>query len=247
MRAGRRTRILLFALCAAACRPAAESARPPILLFAGAGTSPNDVAAVERILEGETLAYRTTSSAALNQLDDTQLRAYQLLIVPGGNFIDMAESLTPATTARVRDAVQHGVNFLGICAGAFLAGDGAQYYNSFNLTSGVRFGFYSAERRGVRKAMVSVRGATGAPIEHYWEDGPELTGWGAVVGTYPDSTPAVVQGALGDGWVILAGLHPEAPDSWRRGLESHSTARAANAYAGELVRAALSGRALPHF
>lgn len=202
---------------------------------------------MERILERDQLAYRTASSAELNRLDDVQLRAYRLLIVPGGNFIDMAASLTPATTARVRDAVQHGVNFLGICAGAFLAGDGAEYYHSFNLTSGVRFGFYSAERRGVRKAIVSVSGAAGAPIEHYWEDGPELSGWGAVIGKYPDGTPAVAQGALGDGWVILAGVHPEAPDDWRRGLESHATARQPNAVAGELVRAALNGTSLPHF
>ena len=30
-------------------------------------------------------------------------------IVPGGNFIDMSARLTPRTTARVRDAVQHGL------------------------------------------------------------------------------------------------------------------------------------------
>lgn len=246
-RAGRRTLILLFVVCSAACRPIAERAAPPILLFGGAGTSPNDVGAVERILEREKLAYRVSSSAELNRLTDAALRTYQLVIVPGGNFIDMAASLTPATTARVRDAVQNGVNFLGICAGAFLAGNGAEYYNSFNLTSGVRFGFYAAERQGVRKAIVVVTGTAGDPIEHYWEDGPELSGWGAVVGKYPDGTPAFAEGALGEGRVILAGVHPEAPDSWWRGMDAHTSANAANAYAGLLVRAALHGEALPHF
>jgi hypothetical protein len=50
------------------------------------------------------------------------------------------------------------------------------------------------------------------------EDGPQLTGWGSVVGRYPDGKPAIVEGRVGDGGAILSGVHPEAPDSWRRGL-----------------------------
>jgi sulfopyruvate decarboxylase TPP-binding subunit len=37
----------------------------------------------------------------------------------------------------------------GICARAFLAGK-STYYNGFNLTSGVRFGFYAAENHDLR-------------------------------------------------------------------------------------------------
>jgi len=55
-------------------------------------------------------------------------------------------------------------------------------------------------------------------IEHYWEEEPKFTGWGAVVGKYPDETPAIVEGTSGKGWVILCGLHPEAPESWRLGM-----------------------------
>jgi adenine phosphoribosyltransferase len=145
------------------------------------------------------------------------------------------------------DAVQAGVNYLGICAGAFLAGDGRGYYNSFDLASGVRFGFYAAENRGIRKAAVTVAGVNAPAIEHYWEDGPELTGWGAVVGKYPDGTPAVVEGTSGQGWVILAGVHPEAPETWRRGMTFATPASVANAYAGTLVQAALTRTWLPHY
>jgi glutamine amidotransferase-like uncharacterized protein len=66
----------------------------------------------------------------------SQLMTYRPVIVPGGDFIDMSASLRPQTTAGMHDAVQLGVNYLGICAGAFLAGDGRGYYNSFNLASG---------------------------------------------------------------------------------------------------------------
>jgi glutamine amidotransferase-like uncharacterized protein len=230
-----------------ACDPPAPVGRAPILLFVGNGTSPGDVAAVERVLDDGHLAYATATSAQLNRMSASQFTAYRLILVPGGNFIDMSASLTRRAAANVHDAVRGGVSYLGICAGAFLAGDGRGSYNSFDLTSGARFGFYGAERRGIRKAAVAIAGVDSPPIEHYWEDGPELTGWGAVVGKYPDGTPAVVEGTAGRGWVILAGIHPEAPEAWRRGMTFTSAASVANAYATTLVQAALSRTWLPHY
>jgi glutamine amidotransferase-like uncharacterized protein len=239
--------VVLLALVLTACGTGAPSSRAPILLFAGTGTSAGDVDAVARILDDNHLEYATATSPQMNRMSASRLMAYRLLIVPGGNFIDMSASLTPRTMATIHDAVQGGVSYLGICAGAFLAGDGRAYYNSLNLTSGVRFGFYAAENRGIRKAAVAVAGVNALPIEHYWEDGPELTGWGTVVGKYPDGTPAVVQGTSGRGWVILAGVHPEAPQAWRRGLSFKAPASVANAYAGTLIQAALTRTSLPHY
>lgn len=218
-----------------------------MLLFAGNGTSPNDVAAVERILKNNQLPYATVTSRQLNGMSTSQLMAYRLMIVPGGNFIDMSSSLTPRTTANIHDAVQAGLNYLGICAGAFIAGDGHGRYNGMNLTSGVRFEFYAAEARGIRKAVVAIAGADSQAIEHYWEDGPELTGWGAIVGKYPDGTPAIVEGQSGQGWVMLSGVHPEAPEAWRHEMVFTMPATVANAYAGRLVQAALHRTPLPHY
>lgn len=238
---------VLLSIGVAACESPARRNHAPILLFTGAGTSAGDVAAVERVLEHNHFEYATATSPELNRMSASQLTAYRLIIVPGGNFIDMSASLTPHTTARIHSAVQGGVNYLGICAGAFLAGDGRGYYNSFDLTSGARFGFYHAENRGIRKAIVAVAGVTGASIEHYWEDGPELSGWGTVVGKYPDGTPAIVEGTSGQGWLILVGVHPEAPETWRRGMTFTMPASVANAYAATLVQAALTRSSLPHY
>lgn len=236
---------LVAALAAAACAPPASKTAPPILLFGGAGTSANNVSAVENVLKDEHLEYATVNSRQLNGMSEAQLMAYQLLIVPGGNFIDMSESLTPNTTANVHNAVQGGLNYLGLCAGAFLAAHGT--YNSLNLTSGVRFGFYAAEARGIRKAAVMITDADTSALEQYWEDGPQLNGWGAVVGKYPDGTAAVVEGPSGQGWVILSGVHPEAPESWRRGLTFSTPANVDHAYAGKLIQAALHRTSLPHY
>jgi glutamine amidotransferase-like uncharacterized protein len=237
-----RTRSWILVAAAVSLGACGGRADAPILLFDGEGTSPNDVAALEAVLRRDGLAYATVSSSALNAMDEAQLLAHRLLIVPGGDFVAIGNGLTPRTAANVRGAVRHGLNYLGVCAGAFVAGSSP--YNGLNLTSGVRFGFYDAERRGVRKAVVPITGPGATTLDQYWEDGPQLAGWGAVVATYPDGTPAVVEGAVGRGWVVLTGIHPEAPASWRRGLTFRTPASVDNAYAATLVRAALRGRAV---
>jgi glutamine amidotransferase-like uncharacterized protein len=217
----------------------------PILLFDGIGTSPGDVAAIESILHDNHFDYTAVNSRDLNSLTVPQLRACRLLIVPGGNFIHIGSNLTPQTSANIRTAVEGGLNYLGICAGAFLAGHLPQ--NSFNLTSGVRFPFYSVVNRGIMKTSVPITFPSVPAMDHYWESGPELSGWGEILARYPDGTPAVAQGAVGKGWVLLSGIHPEAPASWRRGLTFRTPAAEDNAYALTLIRAALEANPLPHF
>jgi len=217
----------------------------PILLFSGAGTSPGDVSAVERVLRNNDLKYSTANSSRMNEMGEPELRQYRLLIVPGGNFIDIGKNLSSGATANIRSAVEKGLNYLGICAGGFFAG--VTGYNSLNLTFGVRFGFYSAENQGIRKAAVPIAAAGGSTLDQYWEDGPQFTGWGTVVAKYPDGTPAAVQGSFGSGWVILSGVHPEAPADWRRGIKFTTSVQADNDYAATLIKAALNGDRLSHY
>src|SRR6266700_5878659 len=240
---------VLSSLAVGGCKPSrrvslTSPAGAPILLFNGTGTSPNDVAAVEAVLNGNALGYATIDTPALEEIAPELLRARRLLIVPGGNFVVMGKSWTPAAAAKIRDAVTHGLGYMGICAGAFLAG--RSVFNGIDLTSGVKFGFYAAEDRGVRKAAVPIAGPGAPPMEQYWEDGPQLAGWGSVVAAYPDGTPAIVQGRSGRGWVVLSGVHPEAPESWRRGLDFRTSASVDHAYAATLIRAALDATPLPY-
>ncbi len=241
--------LLLISTALTACGHGTTSspAIAPVLLFTGTGTSANDAAAVETILSSSHLSYSTVNSSQLNGMAESQISAYRLLIVPGGNFVDMGNSLTAGTTANVRNAVKGGLNYLGLCAGGFLAGSLPAPYKSFDLTSGVQFSFYSAAKNGTRKTVVRITTAEGPALDHYWEDGPQLTGWGEVVGKYPDGTPAIVEGSVGKGWVILTGVHAEAPASWRRGMAFTSPVSADTAYARTLIVAALNAKKLSHY
>ena len=228
----------------AAAHPPPSSDAAVVLLFDGHGTSPGDVTALERILSESHVGYSTADSPRLEGMSESELSAYRLLLVPGGNFVEIGNGLTSNATTRLRNAIQHGLNYFGVCAGAFFGGNSP--YNGLNLTSGVRFGFYAAEARGIRKAAVPIAVAGAPTLEHYWEDGPQLTGWGDVVAKYPDGTPAIVEGTFGDGWVLLSGIHPEAPESWRRGLTFTTPASVDNAYAATLIDAAVNRKQLAH-
>jgi glutamine amidotransferase-like uncharacterized protein len=243
---------VLLVIGTTGCRTSGDRGSVPlnkgarILLFNGKGISPNDVAAIESILYNNQLTYSTVNSVQLNKMSEVEMRKYRLLIVPGGDFVEMGKSLTKGASMNIHNAVQKGLNYLGICAGGFLAGK-SEYYNGFDLTSGTKFGFYSAENQGMHKAALSIAGPGETALDQYWEDGPQFTGWGDVIGKYPDGTPALVEGASGKGWVILSGIHAEAPEYWRQGMIVNTPADKDNAYAATLIRAALNGISLPHY
>lgn len=226
--------------------PPAVPAAEPALLYNGTGASLTDVSAVESILDTAGIGYETADSAQLNALTEPQLAGYKLIIVPGGNSITIGESLTADTTSNIRGAVEdYGVHYLGICAGAFFGG--YSVYNGVNLTAGVSFNFYAAESQGVAEEPVEISFPNAAPLDMYWQDGPQLSGWGAVVGKFPDGTPAIVEGQSGNGFVVFTGVHPEAPASWWAGMTSTTPLAVDLAYAGTLVQAALDGTQLSHY
>lgn len=226
--------------------PLSAPTTPLILLFNGTGTSSTDVTAVETILTTNKLTYSTANSSQLEAMSVTQLKAYKLLIVPGGNSITIGDNLTSSATTNIHDAVVNdGLHYLGICAGGFFGG--YSIYNGLNLTSGVWFNFYEDYNDGISKEAVEISSPGAASLDQYWQDGPQFTGWGSIVGKYPDGTPAIVEGSSGKGWVILSGVHPEAPASWRSGMTFTTSVAVDNAYAGTLVLAALNGTSLPHY
>jgi glutamine amidotransferase-like uncharacterized protein len=233
----------IFLLLNENCKSSIKGA--PILLFNGTGTSTNDIEALKNILLVNHLNFVLANSAQLNDLDTTELRKYKLIIVPGGNFIDIGRSLTENTTSNIQKAVHQGLNYLGVCAGGFLAGDTRN--NSFNIAQGVQFKFYSAEDKGIRKTSVTIINADGSKLDNYWEDGPQFSGWGEIISKYPDGTPATVEASFGSGWVVLTGVHPEAPESWRKEFHFSTSIENSHDYAGRLIKAALGKITMPHF
>ena len=218
----------------------------PVLIFNGTGTSSSDVAAVEKVVSSKGLAYHTANSSQLDAMSQSQLLAYRLFIVPGGNSITIGNNLSSKASATVRGAVSQGLNYLGICAGGFFGGY-SRYYNGLDLTSGTWFSLYADYYKGIHKEAVAISFPGGVKLDIYWENGPQLSGWGQVIGKYPNGAPALTEGYWGKGFVILSGVHPEAPAGWRYGMNVFTPLDVDLAYASTLVSAAMNRVTLPHF
>jgi glutamine amidotransferase-like uncharacterized protein len=222
------------------------TATAPVLIFNGLGTSKNDVTAVESVVKAAGFAYNTANSGQLDAMTQSQLQAYKLFIMPGGNALTIGKNLTRNASATLHNAVNQGLNYLGFCAGGFFAGTDA-YYNFTNLTGGAWFNVYSNSGRGTGKAAILISFPNGTKLDIYWQDGPNLSGWGSVVGKYPNGNAAITEGYSGKGFVLLCGLHPEAPASWRYGMTFTTPVDVDLAYAQTLVKSAFNRTMLPHY
>jgi glutamine amidotransferase-like uncharacterized protein len=76
------------------------------------------VKAVEAILKSNSLNYSTVNASKLNDMGESQIPAVSSADCSGGNLVEMGTGLTPGATTNIRNAVQEGLNYLGICAHA---------------------------------------------------------------------------------------------------------------------------------
>jgi glutamine amidotransferase-like uncharacterized protein len=216
-----------------------------VLVYNGSGTSSTDVAAVESIVSSLHLGYHTANQSELDKMSVSQLLGYRLFLMPGGNAITISGNLTRTATANVRSAVSSGLNYLGICAGGFFSGSSA-YHNFTDLTAGVWFNVYNTGK-GTGKEAISITFPGGVKRDIYWQDGPNLNGWGKVVAKYPNGVTAMSEGFYGKGFVLLSAVHPEAPASWRYGMSFYTSVDEDLAFARTLVTSALNRNMLAHF
>jgi len=106
--------LLLFAVStgSASTSVGAHGTTVDVLLFAGAGTSRSDVASIETILNSSHIRYSLVGSSQFNSMSEATLAGYRLLVVSGGNFVEMGNGLTVDATTNVRNAVKGGLNYL---------------------------------------------------------------------------------------------------------------------------------------
>ena len=135
------------------------------------------------------LDYSTANSRRLNEMSESQLMAYRLLIIPGGNFISIGDHLTAGATGTIHNAVQGGLRLPGhLCRRA-----------------GRKRPLQQSESDGGRTIRLPRRGES-----RFTKPRLRLAGWRTIrertgrtarslpvgnpsVGKYPDGTPAIVR------------------------------------------------------
>ena len=232
-----------------------SSAIPVALLFDGTGTSDSDFQALAAILQAHGITYQAVTSLQLEAMSASDLAGYKLIVWPGGDSIVQNDNLAPHTRERVREAVVNsGVNFVGFCAGAFIAvgpppPPGGTPYWGLSIANYNYLTVFYPNGPGTTLPVASmemISFANGTSRDLVWWDGPFLPAVSSgVLAKYPDGTPAMVALQSGQGFVVLSGVHPEAPQSWRdrQGLldiDGLDTDIAWNLINGALTRTRLS-------
>ena len=130
---------------------------------------------------------------------------------PGGvGDVDSYDRLLPKHISSIREFVQRGGKYLGICMGAYWAGK--NYFNILNDLDSVQYIRQpTAEtRRPHAKAMPVIW--DNIPHNMYFYDGCTYTGNGQFqrISSYPNGDPmAIIQNNVG-----LIGCHPESQKHW---------------------------------
>ena len=149
-----------------------------------------------------------------HEVEDGFFDDVDVVAFPGGfGHSDSYDYLLTVNKDVIKDFVNRGGKYLGICMGAYWAGG---YY--FDLLEGVDAVQYrkrptACTRRPHSKNMPVTW--NGQPETMFWNDGCTFTGKGKykTVASYSNGEPmAIIQGNLG-----LIGCHPESQPHWYRG------------------------------
>lgn len=193
-----------------------------VLLFNGVGISTSDWQTTETILKSAKMSYQLVNSKQLDAMTLDQMTNFGVMIFPGGNGYSITGGLLLSTAVRIRQAVRdRAVGYVGFCAGAWVSvGPEALTNNTAAYGFAVAKGGYLIEYAPGGKypeaTMENVSFADGSHRQLVWWGGPKTPNWvGGVIAKYVTGEPAISQTWVGKGYVVISGVHPEAPQSWR--------------------------------
>lgn len=195
------------------------------LIFNGEGASDLDARSIASIFREHGRTYQLVNSPELDAMNLEDLKRFRMIVVPGGYGGQMSRSLQPETRERIRFAVvEQGVNYVGFCAGAFVAvgptplrGEAPDYGFSIVPHPQLLDYFYpNKDGDDDVAASLPIQFADGTQRQILFWGGPAiLEVAGGVVARYSDGTPAIAQVRSGKGFVTISGPHPEGPQEWK--------------------------------
>ncbi|MBI3556663.1 MAG: hypothetical protein HY074_10405 [Deltaproteobacteria bacterium] len=226
------------------------------LVFNGTGTWSPEPSSLESILSSHGATYREVSSAELNEMSVDDLSQFGAIVWPGGIALKQANSLSATTKDNLRRAVQErGVSWIGFCAGAFIAAAPAEHNASYTIgivdTPLLDMYYLEQQLERAGKTDISMTMESfpdGSKRDLVWYGGPITpSGHNMVIAKYPTGDAAISQMWSGNGFLILSGVHPGAPQSTRRYFSLVDSDGTDFDLAWTLLEAAINQKALPTF
>jgi glutamine amidotransferase-like uncharacterized protein len=190
------------------------------VVFAGAGTCDGCAEAVALLLQQQHYQVRLVDE---DQLEAAALQGASLYVQPGGSddIMDTLNVLSAGQIQSIRDFVLRGGNYLGICAGGYLAGQYADRAEGSGAFALVELAEIDQEIVGDNSAQFIPLRLPGEATTRsvYYQAGPhfgtELPAGGKALAYYVGSNHIAARiSAYGKGRVGLIGPHYEADRSW---------------------------------
>lgn len=186
------------------------------LVYRGPGSLPGCPEAVADVLEQAGLRPRFVGPRERHHLSADTLAGAALYAQPGGGELDEAWPHLRDHADDVRDFVDGGGLYLGVCLGAYLAGDDP----GFDLLPGDTDQYVVTGGASIRHesdALVTLDWA-GQPRTMYFQDGAYVDladdADAEVVARYDNGRVAALVCGYGKGGVAVVGPHPEATSDW---------------------------------
>ncbi|MDO9781548.1 BPL-N domain-containing protein [Glaesserella parasuis] len=199
----------------------------PVCIYVDDGVSDVGVASLQLAIA--TNLGLPTKTITAQHIIDNELEHCQMLIMPGGADLPYCAKLNGKGNQHIRQFVQCGGFYLGICAGAYYAtktieftGDGYQIFENRELAlfNGKAVGSlpdltnqYYYDGTAASKTFATLTFPNNTQSEFYYHGGPmflsEVEGAETVVDCYSANRPAIVCGSYGKGKFLLSGVHFE--------------------------------------
>ncbi len=190
------------------------------VIFAGAGTCEGCAATVAALLQQQHYQVRLVDE---HQLNAQVLQQADLYVQPGGSddIMDTLSVLSNRQLQEIRDFVAQGGSYLGICAGAYLAGqyaDQSTGVRAFGLVELTEIEQEIADDNQAQLVAIVVP-PDSKPRQVYYQAGPHfgrhLPATGSATAFYAGSKQIAARlSSFGQGRVGLIGPHYEADASW---------------------------------
>lgn len=204
--------------------------RPVALVYRGPAACDGCPETIARRLRESEHKFRVlyVGPAEKRRITPAVLSGAALYVQPGGgqDIPGAAASIGKASIEAVRRYVSNGGRYLGICMGAYLAGD-----PGFGLVAGEIDSEVDRPRSTLHGIADTVTPVVwrGKKRWIYFQDGAMLPAapGAAVLAIYPNRDIAAATYRYGKGRVGLVGPHPEADESWYRVWSPESGRRSA--------------------
>ena len=149
-----------------------------------------------------------------NDIKEGKLEQFDFLIISGGYTQEYMPALGEVGREAIRNFVQEGGAYIGICGGAYIASERVEVPGRPQGLGIIDIENIRKSGRGMRKIYLNEHPITqglGRELEIYYQNGPEMVAKENVEGIakYKSGKFAIVASSFGKGRVICFSPHPE--------------------------------------